>query len=170
MSDDTGRCRTTSYTTSCDTDAEIEPSLISVSLRCRIYDIVWYMWTEHRRWINVFNYSDTGRHRTTSSDVVRCSAQCEHRFRLSWPLSFSVHVKLYHRISSYVYGIGIRCDCNVSYSFVWRGIWIGMNFVICIRLTVFYSCIAIYMLSRLQSNCIILSAESVLCLMLFCVT
>ena len=31
----------------------------------------------------MFNYSDTARHRTTSDDVVRCRAQCEHRFRRS---------------------------------------------------------------------------------------
>jgi len=67
--------RTTSDNSAGCLDARCRPTTFTCKLPCRAV-------CEQRRQINVFNYSDTGQHRTTShdkSDVVRCRAQCEHR-------------------------------------------------------------------------------------------
>jgi len=48
-------------------DAEIEPSSIAEIVTATTYDIVWYVNSGVKS--NVFNYSDTGRHRPMSCAV-----------------------------------------------------------------------------------------------------
>jgi len=66
--------------------------VISIKKRCKFnfcgsvvaitYDIVRYVNIAVKSMCSITATSDDiGRHRTTSSDVVRCRAQCEHRFR-----------------------------------------------------------------------------------------